>query len=97
MAAFPPGREDSHLAAVFDTRPELPVEMNYRFEGRDLVLLDAEADLVVDVLEDALPSSAQEESELDPLDLEDTCAPEPLPLIEGSPCDAHQELYMFWS
>jgi hypothetical protein len=86
VSAFPPGREDWRFAAVFDALPELPIEMNYRFEGPDLMLLDVEADRIVDVLEDALPSSAREESELDP---EDTCAPEPMPLIEGSPCDAH--------
>jgi hypothetical protein len=57
--------------------------MSYRFEGTNLMLLDVEADLVVDVLERALPSSGKEESELDPLDPEDTCAPEPMPLIEG--------------
>ena len=100
VSTFPPGREHWPLAAVFNRLPELPVEMDYRFEGADLALLDVEVDLVVGVLEDALPSSAQGESglePLDPLDPEDTCAPEPMPLIEGSPCDAHQELEMCWS
>jgi hypothetical protein len=35
--------------------PELPNELEYRFVDRDLVLLDTEMDLVVDVLQDALP------------------------------------------
>lgn len=35
--------------------PPLPEELGYRFVGRDLVLLDVEAEMVVDVLEDALP------------------------------------------
>ena len=35
--------------------PVLPLELEYRFVDRDLVLLDTEIDLVVDVLENALP------------------------------------------
>lgn len=35
--------------------PELPPELEYRFIGRDLVLIDVLANLVVDVLYDALP------------------------------------------
>jgi hypothetical protein len=35
--------------------PALPEELEYRFVGRDLVLLDVRANLVVDVLDDALP------------------------------------------
>lgn len=38
--------------------PELPNELEYRFVDRDLVLLDTEIDLVVDVLQDALPVEA---------------------------------------
>jgi len=41
----------SMLAAL----PELPPELEYRFIGRDLVLIDVLANLVVDVLHDALP------------------------------------------
>jgi hypothetical protein len=36
--------------------PPLPDELEYRFVGRDLVLLDVRANLVVDVLFDALPA-----------------------------------------
>ena len=35
--------------------PALPDELQYRFVQRDLVLVDIDADLVVDVLTDALP------------------------------------------
>jgi hypothetical protein len=35
--------------------PPLPDELAYRFVGRDLVLLDIDANMVVDVLEHALP------------------------------------------
>ncbi|HEY7445626.1 MAG TPA: hypothetical protein VH701_24580 [Vicinamibacterales bacterium] len=35
--------------------PDLPEELEYRFAGRDLVLIDTHADLVVDILRNALP------------------------------------------
>ena len=35
--------------------PQLPKELTFRFVDRDLVLWDVHADLIVDVLEDALP------------------------------------------
>jgi hypothetical protein len=34
--------------------PELPAELEYRFSDRDLVLIDIHADLVVDILKEAL-------------------------------------------
>lgn len=40
---------------LLDALPALPVELQYRFIGRDLVLVDVEADLVVDILPNALP------------------------------------------
>jgi hypothetical protein len=36
--------------------PGLPEELEYRFVGADLVLIDVPADLVVDILENALTS-----------------------------------------
>ena len=36
--------------------PSLPPQLQYRFYDRDLVLIDVDADLVVDVLKDALPA-----------------------------------------
>lgn len=41
--------------AAIQRLPPLPSELEYRFVDRDLVLLDMETDLVVDVLENALP------------------------------------------
>lgn len=38
--------------------PPLPAELAYRFIGRDLVLVDLHANLVVDILELALPTAA---------------------------------------
>ena len=35
--------------------PELPAELEYRFVARDLVLIDVHANLVADILRDALP------------------------------------------
>ena len=41
---------------LFNVLPELPDELEYRFAGRDLVLVDIHAELVVDILRGALPS-----------------------------------------
>ena len=41
--------------AVLEALPQLPIELEYRFVDRDLVLLDMETDLIVDVLYEALP------------------------------------------
>lgn len=40
---------------LLDRLPALPVEVQYRFIGRNLVLVDLDANLVVDILPDALP------------------------------------------
>jgi hypothetical protein len=40
---------------VFKVLPALPGELQYRFVGRDLVLFDTHASLVIDILSDALP------------------------------------------
>jgi len=37
--------------------PKLPAELEYRIVGRELVLLDSSANLIVDLLPDALPAS----------------------------------------
>jgi hypothetical protein len=42
--------------------PELPAELEYRFLGRDLVIIDVLANLVVDVLHDALPETESSSS-----------------------------------
>jgi hypothetical protein len=78
----------------FEVLPELPEELQYLLQGRDLVILDIETDLVVDVLDDALPPGAYEQEEPSGSEL---CAPEPFPVIHPSPCDVHGELDMCWS
>lgn len=45
-------------ASVLATLPPLPTCLHYRFVGRDLVLVDAQAGVVVDILTDATPPSA---------------------------------------
>ena len=41
--------------ALLQVLPALPRELEYRFVDRDLVLVDLHADLVVDILKEALP------------------------------------------
>jgi hypothetical protein len=48
--------------ALVAALPPLPDELQYRLVGRDLVVIDLHADLVVDILKDALPAP--------PLDIE---------------------------
>jgi hypothetical protein len=43
---------------LLEALPLLPEELHYRFVGRDLVLVDTHADLIVDVLPDAWPAKA---------------------------------------
>jgi hypothetical protein len=51
---FPPESDPPRWRALFWALPSLPEELEYRFAGRDLVLLDSEAQLVVDILRDAI-------------------------------------------
>ena len=44
----------THPWSVFRALPPLPEDLEYRFVGRDLVLLDVTANLVVDVLREAI-------------------------------------------
>ena len=44
----------THPWSVFRALPPLPEELEYRFVGRDLVLIDVTANLVVDVLREAI-------------------------------------------
>ena len=53
---FPPIRYARVWPALLDALPALPDELEYRFVDRDLVLVDVHADLVVDILKDALPA-----------------------------------------
>ena len=43
-------------AAIIGVLPELPEAVQYRFIGRDLVLVDTDTGLILDVLKHALPS-----------------------------------------
>jgi hypothetical protein len=39
--------------------PAVPRELDYAFWGRDLVLVDLDANLVIDILSEALPEGAR--------------------------------------
>jgi hypothetical protein len=53
--AFPFLSGNAMWPFMIDALPMLPAELQYRFVGRDLVLLDVDAQLVVDILPAALP------------------------------------------
>ena len=71
--------------AILATLTPLPAELEYRFVYRDLVLLDVGANLVVDILENALPLTPARHE-----------AVEPCPAPSGA-CAVHPELPMCWS
>ena len=50
-----------HWPALVNALPPLPAELEYALWGRDLVLVDVPANLVLDVLIDALPEGARPE------------------------------------
>jgi len=54
---FPAERDIQVWPALLAVLPPLPAELQYRFVNRDLVLVDTHADLVVDILKDALPAA----------------------------------------
>ena len=60
---YPWGLGSAMWAALLRVLPELPAELEYRFADRDLVLIDIHANLVVDILEDALPAALGSETE----------------------------------
>jgi hypothetical protein len=51
---FPWRRGAAMWPCILDALPRLPAELQYRIVGRDLVLVDIEAELVVDILRNAL-------------------------------------------
>ena len=53
---IPPGRHVRAWPALLAALPPLPEELEYRIVGWDLVLVDVHADLILDILEDALPA-----------------------------------------
>jgi len=53
---YPDGLPLSNVPpAILKALPDLPTDVEYRFVGRDLILRDVRADLVLVVLRDALP------------------------------------------
>jgi hypothetical protein len=52
---IPAGRQTRPLPALLAELPELPEELEYRVVGSALLLVDVHADLVLDVLTDAVP------------------------------------------
>jgi hypothetical protein len=55
-APYPAGAPFSSVpASLLANIPKLPEELEYRFVGRDLILLDTEAQLVVDFIRRAVP------------------------------------------
>jgi hypothetical protein len=55
-AEYPPGATRSTVPpSVLLTLPPLPAALHYRFVGRDLVLVDSAAQIIVDYLKDAAP------------------------------------------
>ncbi len=55
--AFPWAAGNMMWPSMLARLPQLAPELEYRFVGRDLILLDVRADLVVDVLVSALPDA----------------------------------------
>jgi len=75
-----PWRTHVALMPIIRELPDLPPELEYRFAGRHLVLMDAGANMVVDVLRDALPLPIEA----------------PVPVAPYTPCAAHPELDACW-
>jgi hypothetical protein len=75
-----PWRTHVPLMPIIRELPELPPELEYRFIGRDLVLMDVGANMVVDVLRDALPRAVEA----------------PAPVSSYTPCAPHPELDACW-
>src|SRR5262245_32376458 len=81
VLAAPPWPNDmATWAPIVRELPELPAEVEYRFVGRHLVLVDADANIVVDILRDALPREGK------------MTRPVPRPTF----CHAHPELDACW-
>jgi hypothetical protein len=54
---FPWALGSAMTPQLIDILPALPNELQYRFAERSLVLVDTHADLVVDILPNALPAA----------------------------------------
>ena len=93
-ASFPWDAGNMTPPGLLRLLPELPEELEYRFVGRDLVLLDVRANLIVDVLEAALPGEAAAPQH------EQGGNPESRPADSAherrQPCDVHPEMPACW-
>ena len=59
-ADYPAGRSVPKMpAALLSALPPLPPELRYSFVGRDLILWDLHAALIVDIVRDALPLTSK--------------------------------------
>jgi len=56
---FPPVLGSVQWPALVRALPAVPRELGYAFWGRDLVLVDVDANLVIDILSGALPEGAR--------------------------------------
>jgi hypothetical protein len=56
---FPWGLGSAMWPSFMGVLPPLPADLQYRFADRDLVLIDIHADLVVDILVNALPAPSR--------------------------------------
>jgi hypothetical protein len=83
--AFPWIAQPRMPPAILATLTPLPPGLEYRFVYRDLVLVDVGANLVVDILENALPVTPTRQEVV-----------EPRPVPTGA-CDVHPDLPMCWS
>ena len=83
--AMPWLEEEEMPPAILATLTPLPAELEYRIVYRDLVLLDVAANLVVDVLENALPLTPAGQEAVDSR-----------PARTGA-CDVHPDLPLCWS
>jgi hypothetical protein len=86
--AFPWAAGNLMWPSMLQRLPPLPEEIQYRFVGRNLVLLDIRANLVVDVLKNALPAVS--------IDTESTGDSQSRHAPPG-PCDVHPELGACWT
>lgn len=83
--AFPWIAGQGMPSAILATLTPLPPELEYRFVYRDLVLLDVGANLIVDILENALPLPPGGHEAVEP-------CPEP-----SVSCAVHPDLPTCWS
>jgi hypothetical protein len=54
---YPPDRRVLMVPCLLESLPALPRGLDYRLDGRDLILLDVDVNLVLDVLPNALAAS----------------------------------------